>query len=78
MQKITPALDCLPLARATFQGALSLMAQDPDLSPETLISQVAPKGGMTAEAMKVLGGADLQGVFQATLQAAIKRGDELA
>jgi pyrroline-5-carboxylate reductase len=78
MQAITPEIDCLPLARATFQGALTLMAQDSDTSPEILISQVAPKGGMTAEAMKVLGGADLQQKFQATLEAAIDRGDALA
>jgi len=78
MQQITPDVDCLPLARATFHGAITLMNADPDASPSTLISQVAPKGGMTAEAMKVLMGCDLQGLFKETLQAAIDRGDELA
>lgn len=78
MQNITPEVDCLPLARATFEGALKMMAADPDLSPESLIAQVAPKGGMTAEAMKVLHGTDLELLFKQTFEAAIKRGDELA
>lgn len=78
MQQITPDIDCLPLARATFQGAITLMNADSHATPETLISQVAPKGGMTAEAMKVLMEEDLCGIFQETFEAAIHRGDELA
>lgn len=78
MQQITPDIDCLPLARATFQGAITLMNADQEALPETLIAQVAPKGGMTAQAMKVLMGIDLEALFKRTLQAAIQRGDELA
>lgn len=78
MQKITPEIDCLPLSRATFEGALKMMAVNAELSPDTLIAQVAPKGGMTAEAMKVLNGVDLCGIFQETFEAAINRGDQLA
>jgi pyrroline-5-carboxylate reductase len=78
MQSITPEIDCLPLARATFDGALKMMQAEPSLSPTTLIAQVAPKGGMTAEALKVLGSVDLQDLLERTFQAAIDRGDELA
>lgn len=78
MEDITPDVDCLPLARATFHGALTLMNADPKASPEALIAQVAPKGGMTAEAMKVLMGADVKQVLKETFQAAIDRGDALA
>lgn len=78
MENITPEIDCLPLARATFEGALKMMSTHPTLSPEALINQVAPKGGMTAEAMKVLMGMDLETLFKNTFEAAINRGDELA
>lgn len=78
MQAITPDVDCLPLARATFEGALKMLAHDPSLTPEDFIAQVAPKGGMTAEAMKVLRSDDLKKLFKETFEAAIKRGDELA
>ena len=44
MQDLTPEVDCLPLARATFERALQMMEHAPELSPETLIAQVAPKG----------------------------------
>lgn len=78
MQKITPEVNCLPLARTTFEGALKMMETNPELTPEALIAQVAPKGGMTAEAMKVLHQAELTSCFAQTFEAAIKRGDELA
>jgi pyrroline-5-carboxylate reductase len=78
MQQITPDVDCLPLVRATFEGALKMMQADPELLPETLIAQVAPKGGMTAEAMKILKSENCEDLFKRTFEAAIKRGDELA
>jgi len=78
MQEMTPDIECLPLSIATFQGALTLMQKEPDFSPEALIAQVSPKGGMTAEAMKVLQADDIQALLKQTFQAAIKRGDELA
>lgn len=78
MQAITPEVDCLPLARATFEGALKMMVSEPAISPEALIAQVAPKGGMTAEAMKVLTDYDLKELFKGTFEAAIARGDQLA
>jgi pyrroline-5-carboxylate reductase len=78
MHSIAPQADCLPLARATFEGALALMKSDTAIAPETLIAQVAPKGGMTAESMKILKAGLLQELFEKTLEAAIKRGDELA
>jgi len=78
MQEISSDVDCLPLSIATFQGAVALMQQEPDSSPEALIAQVSPKGGMTAEAMKVLQTGDIQALLKQTFEAAIKRGDELA
>ncbi|MFI4957254.1 MAG: pyrroline-5-carboxylate reductase [Gammaproteobacteria bacterium] len=78
MQEMTPDIECLPLSIATFQGALTLMQKEPDSSPDALIAQVSPKGGMTAEAMKVLQTAEIQALLKQTFQAAIKRGDELA
>jgi pyrroline-5-carboxylate reductase len=78
MQEMAPDVDCLPLSVATFQGAVALMLKEPNSSPDTLIAQVAPKGGMTAEAMKILQADDIQGLLKQTFEAAIKRGDELA
>lgn len=77
MQEIAPTLDALPLARATFEGALTLMQQE-SADPAILIAQVAPKGGMTEQSMKVLYAAHLEAIFKETLNAAIQRGDELA
>lgn len=78
MQEITVDVDCLPLALATFQGALTLMQTEENIAAEALIAQVSPKGGMTAEAMKILEAAHVQHLLQATFKAAIDRGDELA
>lgn len=78
MQDIAPDVDCLPLSIATFQGAVELMQKEPDATPESLIAQVSPKGGMTAEAMKILQADDIQALLKQTFQAAINRGDELA
>lgn len=78
MEEISPDTDYLPLAIATFQGALTLMQKETDASPETLIQQVSPKGGMTAEAMKVLHATDVQTLLKNTFAAAILRGDELS
>jgi pyrroline-5-carboxylate reductase len=77
MQEITPEIDCLPLSRATFEGALNLMQKE-QTDPQTLITQVCSKGGMTIEAMKILNAAPLPALLVETLQAAIKRSDELA
>lgn len=77
MQAIAPGLDVLPLTTQTFAGAIALM-QTEQADPVTLIAQVAPKGGMTEQSMKVLYDAHLQAIFQNTLGAAITRGDELA
>lgn len=77
MQEIAPGLNALPLAQATFEGAVTLMQQE-SADPATLIAQVAPKGGMTEQSMKVLYAANLEAIFKETLNAAIQRGDELA
>lgn len=78
MHAITPEVDCLPLAIDTFLGALTLMKHEHDVTPDALIAQVSPKGGMTAEAMQVLRTMDLENLFKDTFNAAIHRGDALA
>jgi pyrroline-5-carboxylate reductase len=69
------------LAYATLQGAVQL-AINSDESAGSLRQQVTSKGGTTAAALAVLQEGDWQGILEAALAAAAKRGqamgDELA
>ena len=66
------------LARATVAGSAALL-ESSDLSAAQLRANVTSKGGTTAAALEILGGADgLQKLMTAAVAAATKRGRELA
>jgi pyrroline-5-carboxylate reductase len=65
------------LAVATLHGA-GLLAHSSDGDLARLRMEVTSKGGTTEAALKVLNGADLRGIVAQALEAATRRGGELA
>src|SRR5262245_7365817 len=65
------------LAIATLHGS-GLLARSSDGDLARLRAEVTSKGGTTEAALKVLNGADLSGIVARALEAAARRGGELA
>jgi len=65
------------LAVATLHGS-GLLARSSDGDLARLRAEVTSKGGTTVAALKVLNGADLRGIVARALEAATRRGGELA
>jgi len=65
------------MVRGTFEGALELLAQA-DSEPAELRRKVTSPGGTTEQIIKTFDQADLQGIFEAGLRAAVSRAEEIA
>lgn len=79
---LSPALS-MTLARQTVIGAGALAAENPDSDAATLRKNVTSPGGTTEAALKILmanadNGSGLTGLMTRTVEAATKRGKELA
>ena len=67
------------LARKTVEGAAALMEAAPSISPATLRENVTSPGGTTAAALSILMADDgLQALMRRAVDAAVRRGRELA
>lgn len=74
-----PADIAARLARATVEGAADLMARQPDMTPTQLREAVTSPGGTTEAALAVLRGeGGLAPLMAAAIEAARRRGGELA
>lgn len=64
------------MVRGTFAGSVDLLAQS-DKEPSELRANVTSPGGTTEQIIATLDSADLQSIFEASLQQALKRAKEL-
>jgi pyrroline-5-carboxylate reductase len=65
------------MVRGTFDGALELLANT-EQEPSQLRKNVTSPGGTTEQIIKTFDQADLQGIFEAGLRAAVSRAEEIA
>jgi pyrroline-5-carboxylate reductase len=65
------------MVRGTFDGAIELLAQG-DSEPSELRRRVTSPGGTTAKIIETFDAADLKSIFEAGLEAAVKRAREIA
>lgn len=65
------------MVRGTFDGALELLANS-EAEPDQLRKNVTSPGGTTEQIIKTFDQADLRGIFEAGLQAAVLRAEEIA
>lgn len=60
-----------------FSGSSELMLRETN-SYESMVSRVTSKGGVTIEAVKVLESADIDFLIESSIDAAIKRGEQIS
>jgi pyrroline-5-carboxylate reductase len=66
------------LVQQAALGAAQMVKQNPDLSPAELKSNVASKGGTTAEALATFEAGNLPALVKSAMQNCIKRAEEMA
>jgi len=65
------------MVRGTFDGAIELLASG-EAEPSELRRNVTSPGGTTAKIIEAFDSADLKSIFEAGLQAAVRRAEEIA